>query len=263
MLKSLIFLPLTALLWSIPAQAAGGGIEFINYYKMIFHALGVYDEHTIHVWFPVMAGLLSFVLVTILGFKFRNHISNLDENITPDRRFNLGTFLEMLMEFIDGLVSGIIGEKTYRPYLALMSALFIFIFFSNLTGLVPGFPPATESLDTNLAMALSVFLVYNWAGIKEHGSGYVKQFTGPVLWLAPLMLIIELIGHLARPLSLSLRLYGNIFGDHLVLGVFTGLTYVIAPAALLFFGLLVASLQSFVFTLLSSIYVSMAVSHDH
>lgn len=262
-MKSFFTILFAALTASTTAFAAGGGIEFVNYFKIIFHMFGVTDEHTIHVWMPVMGGALTLLIINVLGINFRNHISNLRENITPDRRFNLSTFLEMMMEFIDSLVSGIIGEKIYRTYLPLMCGLFIFIFFSNLTGLVPGFPPATESLDTNLAMALSVFLVYNYAGIKEHGMGYVKQFTGPVLWLAPLMLIIEIIGHLARPLSLSLRLYGNIFGDHLVLGVFTGLTYVLAPAALLFFGLLVASLQSFVFTLLSCIYVSMAVSHDH
>jgi F-type H+-transporting ATPase subunit a len=108
-----------------------------------------------------------------------------------------------------------------------------------------------------------VFVTYNYAGIKEHGTHYIKQFLGPVVFLMPLMFLIETVAHLARPVSLSLRLLGNIFGDHLVLSVFTGLTYVILPSFLLFFGLLVASIQSFVFTLLSSIYISLAISHDH
>src|SRR5690606_6463329 len=138
-----------------------------------------------------------------------------------------------------------------------------FIFFSNLSGLVPGFPPASESINTNLAMALVVFIIYQVAGLREHGPGYIKQFLGPIVWLSWLILPIELISHLARPVSLSLRLYGHIFGEHLVLSVFTGLTCLLVPAALLFFGVLVAFLQSFVFTLLSSIYISMAVSHDH
>ena len=144
-----------------------------------------------------------------------------------------------------------------------MCGLFLFILVSNLTGLVPGFVPSTESINTNLAMGLMVYVIYNLAGIKEHGWAYVKQFLGPVWWLAPLFFCIEFISHLARPMSLSLRLYGNIFGDHLVLSVFTGLTWLVLPAFLLFFGLLVAVLQSFVFTLLTGIYLSLALSHDH
>jgi F-type H+-transporting ATPase subunit a len=101
------------------------------------------------------------------------------------------------------------------------------------------------------------------AGIKEHGAGYIHQFTGPILFAAPLMLIIETVSHLARPFSLSLRLMGNIFGDHILLQVLTGLTIFVVPGLIMFFGLLVACIQSFIFTLLSGVYISMAVSHDH
>ena len=106
-----------------------------------------------------------------------------------------------------------------------------------MTGLVPGFLPATDSFSTNLVLGIFAFLVFNVAGIKEHGFiGYLKIYAGPLLPLMPLIFFIEMIGAFARPVSLALRLYGNIFGDHLVLSVFTGLTYLVAPALLLFFG---------------------------
>jgi F-type H+-transporting ATPase subunit a len=140
----------------------------------------------------------------------------------------------------------------------------MFILVSNLGGLIPGLVPATESISSNLAMGLMVFLIYNVAGFREHGWHYIKQFTGPMLAIAPLMFVIELIGHMVRPVSLSLRLMCNVFADHLLVGIFTtNAPYVIVPSALLFFGVLVALVQSYLFTLLTSVYISMAVSHDH
>jgi F-type H+-transporting ATPase subunit a len=110
-----------------------------------------------------------------------------------------------------------------------------------------------------------VFFLYNFAGFREHGVSYINQFLGPFLLLAPLILAIEVISHCIRPISLALRLYANIFGDHLLVGIFSSLTVTSLgfPALLLLFGLLVAFIQSLVFTLLTSIYISMAESHDH
>lgn len=242
---------------------AAGGVQFINFYQMILHGFGL-DSHAAHDWQAVVGASLVVAFLTLVGIAFRAHcVRKLQGEVAPDSGFSLMVFVEMVLDFVCNLASDIIGAARYRPFMPLLAGLFLFIFTCNLSGLVPGFPPATESLNTNLAMALSVFLVYNVAGIREHGPGYIKQFMGPMLFLMPLIFLIELIAHLARPISLSLRLYGNIFGDHLVLSVFTGLTFVIFPALLLFFGLLVASVQSFVFTLLSSIYISLAISHDH
>jgi F-type H+-transporting ATPase subunit a len=148
-------------------------------------------------------------------------------------------------------------------FFGFLAAIFLFVLTCNLTGLIPGFPPPTVSMDTNLGMGFIVFLVYNYAGFKEHGMAYLKHFAGPVIYIAPLFFCIELVSHASRPLSLSLRLVGNIYGDHTLLGIFTGLSYIVFPALLMFFGLLVAVVQSFVFTLLSGIYISMAISHDH
>ena len=257
----MVFLKLSLLLSGLTvagsAFAAGGpGAKFINYYQILLSKFGV-EGHAADEWIPVIGGFVSLAIITTIGLIYKSSVENADA--TPVGKFSVAAIVDSLLSFIQNLTGSILGEKQAATFLPLLASLFIFILISNLTGLVPGFIPATESINTNIAMAFSVFVIYNIAGIKEHGGGYVKQFIGPVAFLAPLMIVIELVGHLSRPMSLSLRLYGNIFGDHLVLSVFTGLTYLILPAFLLFFGLLVASLQSFVFTLLSSIYIALAI----
>lgn len=244
------------------AFAAGGGVTLINYYHILLQGLGL-DEHAIGEWQAVAGSLLALLIITIIGVLYKRSVDNAADPTAPDGRFSIRSIVDSILEFVCNLARNLIGQEEAKPFYTLLCGLFVFIFVCNLTGLIPGFVPATESINTTLALSLVVFVVYQIAGVKEHGASYIKQFLGPVAFLAPLMLIIELVAHLARPLSLSLRLYGNIFGDHLVLSVFTGLTYLVLPAFLLFFGLLVASLQSFVFTLLSSIYISMAISHDH
>lgn len=249
---------------------ASGAVKIISYYEMILHSLGLH-EHAIEEWFPVLAALLTFFLTVIIGLCYSSAVKRAADPAIPSPRFSIRTFVEGILEFVYSLARDVIGEREASRFFPILAGLFLFILVSNLTGLVPGFPPATESINTNLVLGLVVFIIYNVAGIKEHGPSYVKQFIGPVgglnaalaLLLGLIFILIETIAHAARPLSLSLRLYGNIFGDHLVLSVFTGITKLVVPAFLLFFGLLVACIQSFVFTLLSSIYISMAISHDH
>ena len=244
------------------ALAAGSALKMVNWYDLLLRSGFGLDEELLSDWIPVAGAVFTLTVLVLVGLKFKSAMEK-EGSEEIENRFSLRSVVEMLLDMVYNLGRDIIGPKYVSSYFPLLAGLFFFILISNLSGLVPGFLPATDSINTNLAMGISVFLVYNYAGIKEHGVGYVKQFLGPVVFLMPLMLIIELIGHFARPISLGLRLYGNIFGDHLVLSVFTGLTVLVFPAALLFFGLLVASLQSFVFTLLTSIYISMAVSHDH
>ena len=140
---------------------------------------------------------------------------------------------------------------------------FLFIFISNLLGVFPGFYPASQNLNSTLACSLVIFVAYNYLGFKEHGVGYLKQFMGPVIYLAPLMIFIEVVSHLVRPASLSLRLFWNMFGDHLVLQIFSNLTPYIVPAIFIGLGVFVSFLQAFIFTILSSIYISLSTSHDH
>jgi F-type H+-transporting ATPase subunit a len=130
-------------------------------------------------------------------------------------------------------------------------------------GLIPGFMPPTANLNTTAACAVIVFVLTHIIGLKEHGLGYIKHFTGPVWWLAPLMLPIEIVGHLARPLSLSLRLFGNMTGHELVVLVLMFLVPVFVPVVMSLMGLLVAFIQAFVFALLAMIYLGGSLEEAH
>jgi F-type H+-transporting ATPase subunit a len=130
-------------------------------------------------------------------------------------------------------------------------------------GLVPGFESPTASLNTNLAMALIVFFLTHIVGVKVHGWKYLKQFVGPNPWLAPLMIPIELVGHIARPVSLTFRLFGNIEGGHIVLAIFAILVPFLVPLPIMVLKLLICFIQTFVFMLLSMMYVSGAMQEAH
>ncbi|MCI0371933.1 MAG: F0F1 ATP synthase subunit A, partial [candidate division NC10 bacterium] len=131
---------------------------------------------------------------------------------------------EAALEFVLSLIDEVIGPEG-RRFLPLIATLGLFIFTSNLLGLVPGFTAPTDNLNTNLACALVVFFSYHWVGIRKHGlGGYLKHFAGPLPALAPLMIPIELISHLARPLSLTIRLFGNMLGGHILLSSFFFMT---------------------------------------
>ncbi|MBY0452853.1 MAG: F0F1 ATP synthase subunit A, partial [Bdellovibrionaceae bacterium] len=137
------------------------------------------------------------------------------------------------------------------------------ILFNNLIGLIPGMTPATENFNTTFAFGVFSFIAYNFIGVKHGGMGYLKHFLGPVIWLAPLMLAIELLSHFLRPLTLGLRLANVMTGDHTVLTVFLGL-FPVGPAIPFYaMGLLVSTIQAFVFTLLSMVYVALATASDH
>jgi F-type H+-transporting ATPase subunit a len=157
----------------------------------------------------------------------------------------------------------VIGEGG-RKYIPMFSAIFLFVLANNLMGIIPGMTPATENINTTFAMGLFTFLAYNMYGIKENGIGYLQHFLGPIIWLAPIMLPIELISHMVRPFSLGLRLANVMMGDHTVVGIFLGLgPGVVLPIPFYLLGIFVCFVQAFVFTLLSMVYVAMATAHDH
>jgi len=171
--------------------------------------------------------------------------------------------IEVTIQGLTGMLEDNIGPEG-KKYLPLIGTLAFFIFISNLLGMIPTFSSATGNFNTTVACALIVFIYYNYQGVKEHGMGYVKHFMGPIWWLAPLMLPIEIISHLARPFSLSVRLFGNISGEHIVTAVFyTQLIPWLVPVPIMFIGLLAAFLQTFVFIMLTQIYIAGAIAHDH
>lgn len=213
---------------------------------------------------PICSSILVLLICLGVGLWFKGSVErSLQTNdFMPSGQFRFRTAMEFVASFLDNLAEEQCGK--YRHFFfPIFSSIFLFILVSNLTGLVPGLPPFSENFSANLAIGLFVFVCYNVVGVYEHRGAYIKQFTGPFLILAPIFILLECISHLARPLSLSFRLAANIFGDHLLLSIFSGLAPFLVPSFLMLFGLLVAVIQSFVFTMLTSIYVNMAISHDH
>jgi F-type H+-transporting ATPase subunit a len=206
--------------------------------------------------------ILVAILVVGFGWRARRGLGQATDPAVPDGRLTARDAFELAVAFVQELAESIIGHHAER-YVPFFASLFVFILACNLIGLVPGFAPPTDSFNTTFGLGAVSFGVYNYFGIREHGVRYAKQFLGPVLLLAPLMLVVELFSHLFRPLSLAIRLYGNMFADHLVLGIFTGLTKVAIPVAFYALGAFVSLVQAFVFTLLSIVYVALAVSHEH
>lgn len=182
----------------------------------------------------------------------------------PDAKLTPRTFFEMLIEMIHNLlIEQLHDKKEARKYLPLVFGLAVFIFFNNACALIPGLAPATDNLNTNVGMALIVFFVSNVAAIRKKGFlKYLKEFCGPVWWLAPLMFPIEVIGQLVRPVTLSVRLMGNMYGDHAVVAVLMTLCAAVIPAVMMCLGVLVVVLQTAVFCILTVVYLSMALS-DH
>jgi F-type H+-transporting ATPase subunit a len=174
----------------------------------------------------------------------------------------LQNFMEVVVGGIENMLVETMGEHG-KPFFPLIATLAIFILVSNLIGLVPGFFPPTANINTTAACAVIVFVMTHVVGIKHHGAAYVKHFMGPIIWLAPMMFFIEVIGHLSRVVSLTLRLFGNMNGHELVLMIFFGLAPFIVPMPMMLMGVLVSFIQAFVFMLLAMIYIQGSLEHAH
>jgi F-type H+-transporting ATPase subunit a len=175
---------------------------------------------------------------------------------------SLQNFMEVVVGGIENMIVETMGEHG-RPFFPLIATLAIFVLVSNLIGLVPGFFPPTANINTTAACAIIVFLSTHVVGIKHHGFGYIKHFLGPIAWLAPIMFFIEVIGHISRPVSLTLRLFGNMNGHELVLMIFFGLAPFLVPLPMMLMGVLVSFIQAFVFMLLAMIYIQGSLEHAH
>jgi F-type H+-transporting ATPase subunit a len=208
----------------------------------------------------VANGLLVMAMVIVLAVLGSRQLKRTRDPIIPEDRLTFRNVLELLVEAVLKLLDANMGKRG-RDFIFIIGGLVVFILFSNLSGIVPGFDPPTGSLNTTAALALTVFCLTHYYGLREHGLKYLKHFTGPFLWLAPLMVPIEIIGHLARPLSLSLRLFGNIMGDHTVILIFFALVPFLIPLVVMALGIFVAIVQTLVFVLLSMAYFSGAIEH--
>lgn len=213
---------------------------------------------------------LVFLLLTGLAFLAWRKIKDTQAALIPEDKLTPRTFVEVMVGAAYNLMKDIMGPKAARYFLPLIGTCAFFILFSNVLGLIPGFLPPTQSMSVTLGLGLVIFVTTHIYGVKEHGLSYFKHFFGPIIkWYAlPLMLLmlaIELVSHLVRPMSLAIRLMANMFADHAVLGAFLALFAWFVPIPILLLGSLVVVVQTLVFCVLSTVYISMAIEHseDH
>lgn len=216
-----------------------------------------------HVAMAVIVSVALMVATLVATLQLKRATAAPGGALVPPPRWTFRNFFEVVAENLYKLTESVLGHHDAPHYFPIVGSLFLFIFVSNLIGLVPGFLPPTSNLNTTMALGAFVFLYYNFVGLKVNGLGYLKHFFGPVLWLGPLMLVIEIASHIFRPLSLALRLRGNIEGDHIVLGVFSGLVPYALPMVFYGLGIFVAFVQAFVFCLMTMVYISLSTAHDH
>lgn len=209
----------------------------------------------------IATSLLITVVLIFLAYRAKRQMEAAPDPNIPDDSLSLRNMAELLVEGVSGMAEGILGHQA-RRYVHLYGSFFLFILAANLSGLVPGFLPPTSNFNVTLALGILSFTAYNFFAFREQGLAYLKHFVGPIWWLGFLMVPLELIDNFVRPFSLGLRLFGNMTGDHVVLEIFTDLTKVGVPVVFYGLGAFVSLVQAFVFTLLSMVYVSLAVAHD-
>lgn len=210
----------------------------------------------------VFGALLASGLLVAFGVAVRRRLSEPASAVVPEGRFSARNAAEVFVQSMLALAEGVIGPGAER-YVPLLGTLFAYILCANLLGLVPGFVPPTSDFRVTFALGVVAFFAYHVYGFREHGGSYVRQFLGPALPVAPLMLVVELFGHFFRPVSLGIRLAANMFADHQVIEIFTSLTRLVVPVAFYVLGAFISLIQALVFTMLTEIYIALAVSHEH
>lgn len=221
----------------------------------------------LHVWGLTFVVLLLLGLGALTKSRFRDPASA----VVPDDRLTAPTFAELFTGGVFNLMASVMGKEAAKYFLPLIGTCAFVIFFSNVLGLIPGFLPPTDNLNTTAAMAIVIFVATHVYGIKKQGLGnYLKHFAGPIPAIAPLIFVIELVSHVVRPVTLSIRLTANMFADHAVLAAFLGLSaaafFLPFPVAVYFLGCIVVTVQTLVFCLLSMVYIGAAIedhAHDH
>jgi F-type H+-transporting ATPase subunit a len=212
----------------------------------------------------IYGALFVLGLLALVSVITETSIRDSKGDLVPANKLTIRNFVEILVGTTFNTMSGIMGAKAARHFLPLIGTCAFFILFSNALGLVPGFLPPTQNFNTTLACGLIVFFTTHLYGLKVNGFNHIKHFFGPKIGLAwlPLMLLmffIEVISHIARPLSLGIRLMANMTADHMVLTIFLGLVPLLIPLPMYVLGTLVVVVQALVFCLLSTVYIGMAI----
>lgn len=212
--------------------------------------------------------IVSILLLIVVALGYRQ-VKKAQDQIIPDEKLTFRNVTELIVEILVKYTTDTMGPRGPQ-FMLIIGTLALFIAFNNLSGTIPGFLPATENVNTTFACALTVFVLTHFYGFREHGFKYLKHFVfiNPAWpWpanviLSIIMCPIEVIGHFARPLSLGLRLFGNVTGEHLVAAIFFGLTPLLIPVIFAVLGVFISLVQAFVFTLLSMVYFAGAIAHE-
>ncbi len=202
-----------------------------------------------HVWMA----LLALIVVPYLFNKFAKRPS-----LIPTPVQNL---FEMYIEFTDNMLKEQMGKEG-RRFFSLVAGIGLFVFFGNLMGMIPGLESYTANINTTLGLALLVFFIYNYVGIKKHGLSYIKHFMGPIPAAAPVFFIIELLSHLSRPVTLALRLFANMTGGELITIVLILLVPFLVPLPVMVIHLIAVFLQTYVFMILTTVYIAGALVEE-
>ena len=238
---------------------------------MIYHVL----DESLGIPWVIQASVLASALLLAAGFAVRSRIAGADGGVLPDEGVTIRNLFEVIVEGLAALGRDTMGDE-WRRYFPIVGTIFFFNLIANMLNLIPGIGGPTADINTTVAWAVISFLVYNYVGIRTHGFWYINQFLGPsfftlhvggrhihvraMFWFfGPL----EFVLHVARMLTLSVRLLANMFADHMVVTIFIGLVPLVVPAIFMGLGLMVAVLQAFVFTLLSMIYIGQALAEPH
>jgi len=219
--------------------------------------VGLHAEDPAHPWanYVTMQIVVAVILMLLAAFA--------RPRLSVEAPGKLQNVLETIYGFLRNQFQEIAGPRGVK-YVHITATIFLFIFLCNILGTFPGLETPTMFPAVPVGCALLAFLYYNLVGIRVQGPlGYLKHFAGPVWWLAPIMVPIELISHLSRPLSLSVRLFANMFAGENVVMVFLGLTYIGAPVAFMGLHLFEALIQAYIFTLLTMVYIEGAIAHEH
>jgi F-type H+-transporting ATPase subunit a len=240
-----------------------------NHYTYL-HSLGIADPNT-QAFITAVAGGLTLVLLGSYSAKRltsrRARFSGSgdparDTGLVPEGSITVPGLFDLFIEIFVSFQDSLLGREN-RKYLPLTATVFLYLFFLNIIGLIPGVPAATTTVWATVPVAVLIFCSFNYFGIKEHGlKNYLKHFAGPVWWLAWFIFPLEIFGALLRIVTLNLRLYWNITADHMVLSIFSDLVPVFVPIVFYGLGTFVCFMQAFVPTVLTMIYILLATQHE-
>jgi F-type H+-transporting ATPase subunit a len=240
----------------------------------LFASLGLTENHAmaghevanttvhLHAWLAAFA-VMTLAVLARMGLESAKRRQGMEQYV-PSGRFDFVSAAEVFAQGIIGLMGDLLDKRDQRAFFPLIAGLFSYIFFCNIQSIIPGFLPPTDNINTNVGMAMVVFLTFWGVGLSRDAWGFIKHLAGPAALLAWFMLPLELVSLCIRPVSLTIRLTANLYGDHQVFTILSDMIPVGIPSALLALAMMVSVVQAFVFSLLTVIYINLSLPHgDH